>query len=475
MGISPGFAIDATLVWASTVDGVTAAVSIITALEGETTSITPLPAPSLSKEKAARLRIYCSSKEHQHAIRSGLSQNPHLRIVTWQDTVHDHHKAGKIALHVKNPPMSTEDLSIAYTPGVARICKTIAADKSQSFAYTQRANAVCVLSDGTAILGLGNLGPEAAMPVMEGKALLFKTFADVDAYPLCVRVNSTEELIAVGKAIAPTYGGINLEDIAAPRCFEVEERLQELVDIPVFHDDQHGTAIVVLAALINGLTIVGKKMENLRIAVAGVGAAGTAVTKLLLSAGVKCIIGADRAGILYRGRGEMNSSKEKYAEMTNPDNEKGSLADSLRGADVFIGLSGPNIITAEDVKQMNSKAMIFALSNPDPEIAPAEAMCYAEIVATGRSDFPNQINNVLAFPGVFRGALDCRASRITEGMKRAAAEAIAGLVSSEELSKEKIVPAALDKRVAFAVAEAVKNAAEAEGVARGIVDPTPLA
>jgi malate dehydrogenase (oxaloacetate-decarboxylating) len=356
---------------------------------------------------------------------------------------------------------------MAYTPGVARICDAIQKDPEKVFTLTIKKNTVAVVTDGTAVLGLGDIGPAAAMPVMEGKAMLFKEFAGVDAFPICLNTKDPDEIVRTVKAISTAFGGINLEDISAPRCFEIEERLKEELDIPVFHDDQHGTAVVVLAALINALKIVGKEMEKVKVVVNGVGAAGVACSKIIMAAGVKSIIGCDQTGALYRGRREnMNWVKDWYAQNSNPDNEQGTVHDVIKGADVFLGLSVPGVIDVEDVKNMAEKPIVFAMANPVPEIMPEDAAPYVAVMATGRSDYPNQINNVLSFPGIFRGALACRASRINEAMKLAAANAIAGIISNAELHPEYIVPSVFDKRVAEAVAREVEAAAYATGVAR---------
>lgn len=374
---------------------------------------------------------------------------------------------GKIEVVSTVPVKSQYDLSTAYTPGVAEPCKEIHRDVSKVYDYTRKGNLVAVVSDGTAVLGLGDIGPEAAMPVMEGKAILFKTFGDVDAFPICLNTKDADEIVNTVKAIAPTFGGINLEDISAPRCFEIEERLKKELDIPVFHDDQHGTAIVVLAGIINALKIVGKDIKNIKVVVNGAGAAGIAITKLLMSMGLKAVILCDTKGAIYKGRVNLNSAKEKIAEITNLNMEKGSLGDVIKGADVFIGVSGPNTVTKEMIQSMAKDAVVFAMSNPVPEIHPEIAVeAGARVVGTGRSDFPNQVNNVLVFPGMFRGALDAKAKNINEEMKIAAAYAIASLVSEGELTEEYIIPKAFDKRVGEKVAEAVYKAAVESGIAR---------
>lgn len=364
---------------------------------------------------------------------------------------------GKLETVSKSPVKSREDLSLAYTPGVAEPCKVIAEDKEAAYTYTMKANTVAVVSDGSAVLGLGNIGPHAAMPVMEGKAVLFKEFGNVNAVPICLDTQDTEEIIKAVTWLAPGFGGINLEDISAPRCFEIEERLKATLDIPVFHDDQHGTAIVVLAGIINGLKLVNKKKEDCRVVVNGAGSAGVAITKLLLTYGFKNVIMCDKIGILYKGAEGLNWMQEKMVEVTNLNNEKGTLADALKGADIFVGVSAPGIVTKEMVASMNKDSILFAMANPTPEIMPDLAKeAGARIVGTGRSDFPNQVNNVVAFPGIFKGALEGRAKQITEEMKLAAATAIASLVSDEELADDNIMPQAFDPRVADVVANAVK-------------------
>lgn len=364
---------------------------------------------------------------------------------------------GKITTNSKCEVKSREDLALAYTPGVAEPCKVIAEDREAAYKYTIKSNTIAVVSDGSAVLGLGNIGPYAAMPVMEGKCVLFKEFGGVNAFPICLDTQDTEEIIRTVAALAPTFGGINLEDISAPRCFEIETRLKEMLDIPVFHDDQHGTAIVVLAGIINGLKLTKKKPEECRVVVNGAGSAGIAISKLLLTYGFKNLTLCDRQGILYKGAPDLNWMQEQMMDVTNPEQKKGLLADALKGADIFVGVSAPNIVTPEMVSTMNKDSIIFAMANPVPEIMPDVARAAgARIVGTGRSDFPNQVNNVVAFPGIFRGALDGRASQITEEMKLAAAKAIAGLVSDEELNDENILPQAFDPRVCEVVSAAVR-------------------
>ena len=365
---------------------------------------------------------------------------------------------GKLETVSKTPVKSREDLAIAYTPGVAEPCKVIAQDKEAAYKYTMKANTVAVVSDGSAVLGLGNIGPYAAMPVMEGKAVLFKEFGNVNAVPICLDTQDTEEIIKAVTYLAPGFGGINLEDISAPRCFEIEERLKATLDIPVFHDDQHGTAIVVLAGIINALKVVGKKKEDCRVVVNGAGSAGVAITKLLLTYGFPNIIMCDKVGIVSKDTEGLNWMQQKMTEVTNLNNETGTLADALKDADIFIGVSAPNIVTPEMVASMNHDSILFAMANPVPEIMPDAAKAAgARVVGTGRSDFPNQVNNVVAFPGIFKGALEGRATQITEEMKLAAAEAIAGLVPEDKLSDDNIMPEAFDPQVAEVVATAVKS------------------
>ena len=364
---------------------------------------------------------------------------------------------GKLEIRSKAEVKSKEDLALAYTPGVAEPCKLIAKDKDLAYKYTIKSNTIAVVSDGSAVLGLGNIGPHAAMPVMEGKAVLFKEFGGVNAIPICLDTQDTEEIIKAVKYLAPGFGGINLEDISAPRCFEIEERLKEMLDIPVFHDDQHGTAIVVLAGIINGLKVVGKKKEDCRVVVNGAGSAGIAITRLLLSYGFKNVTLCDKVGILNRNTENLNWMQKKMMDVTNPDQLSGSLADALRGADIFVGVSAPGIVTKEMASEMNSDAIMFAMANPVPEIMPDLAKeAGVRVIGTGRSDFPNQVNNVLVFPGIFKGALETRAKQITEEMKLAAATALAGLVPDDELSDENILPAAFDPRVADVISSAVK-------------------
>ncbi len=374
---------------------------------------------------------------------------------------------GKISISSKVKVITRDDLSLAYTPGVAEPCRKIHENEENIYKYTSKGNLVAVVTDGTAVLGLGDIGPKAGLPVMEGKAILFKEFADVDAFPICLDTKNVEEIVKAVKLIAPGFGGINLEDISAPRCFEVEEKLKKELDIPVFHDDQHGTAIVVLAGIINALKVINKKIEDIKVVVNGAGAAGTAISKLLLSTGVKNLIACDKVGILYRGIENVDDAKKELAKISNPENIKGNLADALKGADVFIGVSAPGIVNQDMVRSMNKDSILFAMANPTPEIMPEDAKAAgAKVVGTGRSDFPNQVNNVLAFPGIFRGALDVRAKEINEHMKIAAAYAIASMIKDEDLNENNVIPYALDRSVAANVAEAIKKAARESGAAR---------
>lgn len=381
----------------------------------------------------------------------------------------DMHKKykGKISVESKVEVASKEDLSTAYTPGVAEPCRQIHKDKNLVYDYTAKGNMVAVVSDGTAVLGLGDIGPEASLPVMEGKAVLFKKFGDVDAFPICLDTKDVDEIVRTVQLMAPSFGGVNLEDIAAPRCFEIERKLKEVLDIPVFHDDQHGTAIVTLAGIINALKLAGKKLEDMEVVINGAGSAGIAIAKLILTVGVKNIVLVDREGAIYDGMTGINEAKAAMAKLTNKKLEKGPLTDVIAGKDIFIGVSAPNIVTSEMIAKMNDKAIVFAMANPIPEIMPDQALAGgAFIVGTGRSDFPNQVNNVLAFPGIFRGALDVRASDINEEMKLAAAYAIADTLEDDELTRENIIPKAFDLRVGQNVARAVAEAARKSGVAR---------
>jgi malate dehydrogenase (oxaloacetate-decarboxylating) len=417
------------------------------------------------------ITVDAANQEHWGAIIAAIDALDGARVIDTTDRTFLLHVGGKIEQRNKQPLKTRDDLSMAYTPGVARVCAAIAADRDKAFQYTIKRNTVAVVSDGTAVLGMGDIGPEAAMPVMEGKAMLFKEFAGVDAFPICLDTKDPEEIIETVKRIAPTFGGINLEDISAPRCFEIEDRLKAELDIPVFHDDQHGTAVVVLAALLNACKLTGRDLMDLRVLVTGLGAAGVAVTKILLAAGVRDVIGCDRRGAIHTDRedyvdGSMHPIKRWYAEISNPDKLSGAPADVIEGTDLFIGLSGARVMPAEALAKMNDNAMVFAMANPNPEVAPEEAAQYVRVIATGRSDYPNQINNVLCFPGIFRGALDVRAPKITEEMKMAAARAIAKIVSDSDLRADYIVPSVFNRDVAPAVAQAVAEQAREAGDAQ---------
>lgn len=412
------------------------------------------------------ITIHAHDSEHAQQVVNELQGLNDIKVIHTSDRTFLYHLGGKIEITSKNPIKNRDDLSMAYTPGVARICEAIRDNPADAYHLTIKRNTVAVISDGTAVLGLGDIGPKAAMPVMEGKAMLFKDIAGVDAFPICLDTKDVEEIINVVKAIAPGFGGINLEDISSPRCFEIERRLKQELDIPVFHDDQHGTAVVLTAAFINALKLVKKKPEDLRVVFSGVGAAGIACTNMLLAYGVRDIIGCDRLGIIYRGREGLDASKQIYAELTNPRNIQGTLKDALVDADVFVGLSAANTLQVADLKTMKKDPIVFAMANPTPEIMPELARPHVAIMATGRSDYPNQINNVLAFPGIFRGALDCMATDINEAMKLAAAQAIANVIDEAALSSDYIVPSVFDHHVAPAVAEAVIKAARETGVAR---------
>src|SRR5918997_1141346 len=408
--------------------------------------------------------------EHANGIVEAVRQVDGAEVVDTTDRTFLMHVGGKIEQRNKHPLRTRDDLSMAYTPGVARVCNAIANDTAKAFQYTIKRNTVAVVSDGSAVLGLGDIGPEAAMPVMEGKAMLFKEFGGVDAFPICLSTKDPDEIVATVKAIAPTFGGINLEDISAPRCFEIEERLKRELDIPVFHDDQHGTAVVVLAALYNAVKLTGRRIEDLDVLIVGLGAAGIAVARILIAAGVRHIIGCDSRGALSTERadyvdGSMSAVKRWFAESTNEEKRAGAPADVIDGAHLFVGLSGARVMPPEALARMADDAMVFAMANPNPEVTPEEAAPYARIIATGRSDYPNQINNVLCFPGIFRGALDVRAREITEEMKMAAARGIAEIVADDELREDYIVPSAFDRDVAPAVAEAVAREARRTGTA----------
>ena len=423
---------------------------------------------SVGKDFLVRdITVNAASETHDKEIVSSVRDIDGVEVVNVSDRTFLMHLGGKIEVVSKMPLKTRSDLSMAYTPGVARVCQAIARDPEKRFTLTIKKNTVAVISDGTAVLGLGDIGPAAAMPVMEGKCQLFKEFAGVDAFPICLNTKDPHEIVQTIKNISVAFGGINLEDISAPRCFEIEERLKEELNIPVFHDDQHGTAVVVLAALINALKIVNKKMEDIKLVVNGIGAAGVACSKIVMAAGVKNIVGCDTSGAIYEGRKEnMNWVKDWYARNTNPDNQKGNVHEVIKGADVFFGLSAPAAITVDDLKSMAKDPIVFAMANPIPEIMPEEAEGHVAVMATGRSDYPNQINNVLCFPGIFRGALNCRARSINGMMKLAAANAIAEIITPDELHPDYIIPSVFDRRVAEAVAARVEEAAYASGSAR---------
>jgi len=410
------------------------------------------------------ITIATGSDQHAQQIVESVKALPGVAFIHFSDRVFLLHIGGKIEVKSKIPIQTRSDLSRAYTPGVARVCMAIHDDPSKVFALTIKRNSVAVVTDGTAVLGLGDIGPAAAMPVMEGKAMLFKEFANIDAFPICLDTTNVDQIVSTVRAIAPGFGGINLEDISAPRCFEVERRLREVLDIPVFHDDQHGTAVVVLAAAINALRVVGKSLEHARVVVSGAGAAGTACAKMLVAAGVSNLIGCDIQGVIHQERTEPGI--QWWVKNTNIYNHRGSLSDVINGADLFLGVSTGGVLNGEMVRRMARNPIVFALANPVPEITPEEAAPHAKVIATGRSDYPNQINNVLCFPGIFRGALDCRASEINEGMKLAAAHAIASCISDAELSADYIIPSVFNRKVTTAVASAVEDAAYSTGVAR---------
>ena len=410
------------------------------------------------------ITIAAGNDQHAQKIVDAVKGLPGVTFMQMSDRVFLLHIGGKIEVKSKIPIQTRADLSRAYTPGVARVCMAIHQDPSKVFNLTIKRNTIAVVTDGTAVLGLGDIGPAAALPVMEGKAMLFKEFADINAFPICLDTKNVDEIVAAVKAIAPGFGGINLEDISAPRCFEVERRLREALDIPVFHDDQHGTAVVVLAAAINALRVVGKTLAEARVVVSGAGAAGTACAKMLATAGVRTLIGCDLHGVIHRDRNQ--AGIQWWIDDTNPADERGSLVDVIAGADLFLGVSAGGVLTSAMVQSMARDPIVFALANPTPEITPEEAAPYAKVIATGRSDYPNQINNVLCFPGIFRGALDCRASTINEEMKLAAAHAIAAIITDTELHADYIIPSVFNRRVAPAVATAVEEAAHRTGVAR---------
>jgi malate dehydrogenase (oxaloacetate-decarboxylating) len=416
--------------------------------------------------KIRDVNVLADDERHLDAIVAAVHSVDGVEVVHVSDRVFLAHLGGKLEVRPRLPLKTRDDLSMVYTPGVARVSRAIAADPETVWNLTIKRNCVAVVSDGTAVLGLGDIGPEAALPVMEGKAVLFKEFAGIDAFPLCLDTKDPDEIVRIVEAVAPAFGGINLEDISAPRCFEIERRLRERLDIPVFHDDQHGTAIVVLAALLNALRLVEKRLEDVRIVTTGCGAAGMAVTRTLQNAGARWIVGCDEGGALFRGREGLDAAKQEYAELTNPDNLRGTADELLEGADVFIGVSVPGAIGVEGVRRMAPRAIVFAMANPNPEVDPEAIEGLAEVIATGRSDYPNQINNVLAFPGVFRGALDVRARTIDPEMELAAARAIAGAIPDDELAADYVIPSVFNRAVAPAVATAVAEAAQTTGSAR---------
>jgi len=415
------------------------------------------------------LTLFMSKTENENVLIECLSRISGIKIVNVSDRTFLMHLGGKLEIHSKVPIKNRDDLSHVYTPGVARVCMALHEDPQKAYSLTIKRNMVAVVTDGTAVLGLGDIGPIAALPVMEGKAMLFKEMAGIDSFPICLNTKDTEEIISIVKAIAPVFGGINLEDISSPRCFEIEERLKQELDIPVFHDDQHGTAVVMMAGLINALKIVGKPLSEIKVVFSGIGAAGIACTKMLLAAGVRNIVGATRSvGIIRHGEKYENPMFQWYADHTNPHHIGGALADAMEGADVFVGLSGPGVLTVEDLKKMARDPIVFAMANPTPEIMPEIAEPYVRVMATGRSDYPNQLNNVLCFPGIFRGALECQAYTINEEMKLAAAYAIASTVDEEELNEQYIIPSVFNGRVVEAVRRKVIQAAIDTGVARKI-------
>jgi malate dehydrogenase (oxaloacetate-decarboxylating) len=425
--------------------------------------------------KIRDVNVLADDERHLDAIVAAVRSVDGVEVVHVSDRVFLAHLGGKLEVRPRQPLKTREDLSMVYTPGVARVSAAIAEDPEKVWNLTIKRNTVAIVSDGTAVLGLGDIGPEAALPVMEGKAVLFKEFADVDAFPICLATRDPDEIVRTVEAIAPAFGGINLEDISAPRCFEVERRLRERLDIPVFHDDQHGTAIVVLAALLNALRVVDKRLEDVRIVTTGCGAAGVAVTRGLLHAGARWIVGCDEGGALYRGREGLDPAKQEYAGLTNPENLRGTADELLEGADVFIGVSVPGAVSVEGIRRMAPRAIVFAMANPTPEVDPEAIEGLAEVIATGRSDYPNQINNVLAFPGVFRGALDVRARTVDSEMELAAAHAIADSIGADELSADYVIPSVFNRSVVPAVAAAVAEAAQRSGVARRSATPTAAA
>ena len=441
---------------------------------GQLVGVDLIPGAGAEDKRVREFTIDAVDQPHWERILRALGSIRGARVMEYTDRTMQMHRGGKVSVENKYPLKTRDDLSMAYTPGVARVCTAINQDRQLAFEYTIKKNTVAVVSDGTAVLGLGDIGPEAAMPVMEGKAMLFKEFAGVDAFPICLNTKDPDEIVRAVELMAPTFGGINLEDISAPRCFEIEDRLKQSIDIPVFHDDQHGTAVVTMAALFNALKIIDKPIEELRVLMVGLGAAGIAVTKMMLAAGLTHVIGCDRKGALSTTRedyqaGELTGIKKWFAENSNPHHLLGTPDEVIEGMDVFVGLSGPGIIQPESLGKMNRDPIVFAMSNPDPEVSPEEAAKYVRIMATGRSDYPNQINNVLCFPGIFRGALDAGAPQITEEMKMAAARGIAEVVG-DDLSEDYIIPSVFDRDVAPKVAEAVIQEAKRAGDARFHVD-----
>ncbi|MBB6733474.1 NAD-dependent malic enzyme [Cohnella zeiphila] len=439
---------------------------VATAVNGAGGDIVAVDMIRAGKDTTIRdITVHLNLDVHRR-VADSIRSLPGIRIVHESDSTFLAHLGGKIQVMPKMPIKNREDLSRVYTPGVARVSLAIHDDPSKAFTLTAKRNTVAVVSDGSAVLGLGNIGPEAAMPVMEGKAVLFKQFANVDAFPICLKTQDPEEIIRTVKLLSPTFGGINLEDISSPRCFEIERRLQEELDIPVFHDDQHGTAVVILAGLLNALRLVGKSLDSIKVVVCGIGAAGASCIDMLLAAGVRRLIAVDRCGALVSGNDYGNPALNRVASLTNPERVGGSLSDAIRGADVFIGVSGPGVLKVQDLQQMASDAIVFAMANPEPEIDPEIAAPFVRVLATGRSDYPNQINNVLCFPGIFRGALDCRASLINEEMKLAAAGAIASIVTDNELNDQYVIPSIFNEKVVAKVRDAVIQAAVRTGVAR---------
>ncbi len=438
---------------------------------GQLQGVDLVPGAGPEGKRVREFTIDATDRDHWERILRAIGSTRGARVLDYVDRTMQMHRGGKIDMHNKYPVKTRDDLSMAYTPGVARVCMDIHADRAKAFEYTIKKNTVAVVSDGSAVLGLGNIGPEAAMPVMEGKCMLFKEFAGVDAFPICLDTQDADEIVKAVELMAPTFGGVNLEDISAPRCFEIEDRLKEALDIPVFHDDQHGTAVVTMAALFNALKIVDKPIAELRVLMVGLGAAGVAVTKMMLASGVTHIIGCDRQGALSTERddyvsGGMNAMKRWYAEVSNPEKIQGQPADVIEGMDLFVGLSGPGIIEGADLARMNDDAIVFAMANPTPEVMPEDAAPHVRIMATGRSDYPNQINNVLAFPGIFRGALDAGAPSISEEMKLAAAHGIAAAVADDDLAEDYIIPSVFNRDVAPSVARAVVEEAKRAGIAR---------